>query len=99
MHRILRYLLLLVMGGLTVLVVHGQSFTKIVLTDGGRSTGSNWIDIDGDDDLGLFVANGNQNNQTNFLYRNEGAGEGALGPFQGNNHPGNETRSRFVQIL
>ncbi len=71
MHRILRYLLLLVMGGLTVLVVHGQSFTKIVLTDGGRSIGSNWIDIDGDDDLDLFVANGNQNNA---LFRNEADG-------------------------
>ena len=66
----------------------GQTFTRVtggaVVTDGGRSTGSNWIDIDGDDDLDLFVANGNQNNQTNFLYRNEGAGvftritEGAL---------------------
>ncbi len=66
----------------------GQTFTRVtggvVVTDGGRSTGSNWIDMDGDDDLDLFVANGNQNNQTNFLYRNEGAGvftritEGAL---------------------
>ena len=50
------------------------SFTKItglnIVSDGGRSTSSNWEDIDNDGDFDLFVANwGNQNN---FLYFNNG---------------------------
>jgi uncharacterized repeat protein (TIGR01451 family) len=44
----------------------------VVVTDGGKSIGSSWGDIDNDGDLDLFVANGG--NQYNFLYKNEGNG-------------------------
>ena len=73
----MRWLILLV--GISMVApsgLWGQTFTRVtdgvVVTDGGRSTGSNWIDIDGDDDLDLFVANGG--NQNNALFRNEADG-------------------------
>jgi uncharacterized repeat protein (TIGR01451 family) len=43
-----------------------------VYTDGGKSIGSSWGDIDNDGDLDLFVTNGG--NQKNFLYQNNGNG-------------------------
>jgi len=50
-------------------------FTKItegdVVSDGGDSNISSWIDLDNDGDLDLFVVNFNQ---INFLYLNEGDG-------------------------
>jgi hypothetical protein len=51
-----------------------NTFTKItglnIVSDGGRSSSSNWEDIDNDGDFDLFVANwGSQNN---FLYMNNG---------------------------
>lgn len=52
------------------------TFTKItnssVVTDGGFSTSGTWADIDGDNDLDLFVTN--WNGQFNFLYTNDGSG-------------------------
>jgi len=54
--------------------LYGQTFTKItsgaIVNDGGSSTGSNWVDIDNDNDLDLFVANTGFHN--NFLYLNNG---------------------------
>jgi hypothetical protein len=51
------------------------SFTKIisgpVVNEKGNSTGTTWVDIDGDGDLDLFV---NDYNKTSLLYRNEGGG-------------------------
>lgn len=45
------------------------------VSDGGRSNGSAWADIDADGDLDLFVTNGDQPvAQSNFLYRNDGGG-------------------------
>jgi hypothetical protein len=43
-----------------------------VVSSGGQSQGCTWGDYDGDGDLDLFVAN--SFGQTNFLFRNEGAG-------------------------
>ena len=51
-------------------------FTKITtgipVNDGGKSRSSSWGDYDNDGDLDLFVAN---NDENNFLYRNDGLGE------------------------
>jgi len=46
--------------------------TNIVVSEASSSTGCNWVDYDGDDDVDLFVTN--TNNQRNFLYRNLGGG-------------------------
>ncbi|QQS38006.1 MAG: VCBS repeat-containing protein [Ignavibacteriales bacterium] len=55
-----------------------QQFEKITTgspaTDGGDSRAVNWIDYDNDSDLDLFVTNGPQAGQNNFLYRNDGNG-------------------------
>lgn len=55
-----------------------QQFQKITTgspaTDGGDSRSVNWIDYDNDNDLDLFVSNGPQAGQNNFLYRNDGNG-------------------------
>lgn len=60
------------------LSVYPQYFTKITtgapVTDGGDSRSVNWIDYDNDGDLDLFVSNGKQGGENNFLYRNEGNG-------------------------
>ncbi len=51
-------------------------FTRItsgdIVNDAGYSHGSSWIDYDNDNDLDLFVAN--WNDQDNFLYQNDGNG-------------------------
>lgn len=53
-----------------------QSFTKMQIepfvSDRGYSSGGCWGDYDNDDDLDLFVVN--QQNQNNYLYRNNGDG-------------------------
>lgn len=61
-----------------VTFVYGQTFTKVTMggpvTDASRSTGSNWIDYDGDGFTDLFVSNGNLNSEANLLFRNLGNG-------------------------
>ncbi|MDP8314635.1 MAG: FG-GAP-like repeat-containing protein [Candidatus Celaenobacter antarcticus] len=51
-------------------------FTRVtvgdIVNDDGYSHGSSWIDYDNDNDLDLFVAN--WNDQDNFLYQNNGDG-------------------------
>jgi hypothetical protein len=53
----------------------GGAFVKIttgnIVTDGGNSNSSSWVDVDNDGDLDLYVINFNQ---ADFLYRNDGAG-------------------------
>ncbi len=63
-----------------VLAVQGlaQNFEKVtdlvVVNDGGDSRSVNWIDIDGDGDLDLYVSNGHSPAESNFCYLNEGNG-------------------------
>ena len=54
-------------GGLFVAVDEGP-----LVEDEGFSSGSTWADFDNDGDLDVFVSN--QQDQDNFLYRNEGNG-------------------------
>ena len=49
-----------------------QVTTGIVVNDGGHSSGSNWIDLDNDGDLDLYVCN--DQNDKNALYTNQGNG-------------------------
>jgi enediyne biosynthesis protein E4 len=53
-------------------------FTKItnspVVVRKGDSRSVNWIDIDQDGDLDLYVTNGPEKGEDNFLYRNDGKG-------------------------
>ena len=52
-----------------------QDFIKIeqsiVSLDSGASRSVNWIDYDSDNDLDLFISNGKQGGENNFLYRND----------------------------
>lgn len=73
MKKLLFALILLLQIG-----IYAQHFTKITtgapVTDGGDSRSVNWIDYDNDGDLDLFVSNGKQGGENNFLYRNDGGG-------------------------
>lgn len=55
----------------------GQSFTRITtgapVTDGGASRSVNWVNVDGNGTLDLFVTNGPSQGQNNVLYLNDGA--------------------------
>lgn len=54
------------------------NFSKVlqspVVTAPGDSRSVNWIDVDGDADLDLFISNGPQQGENNFLYLNNGTG-------------------------
>ena len=61
------------------LQIFSQTFTRItsgdIVSDGGNSAGSNWVDVNKDGWLDLFVANGNDVAQQNFLYLGSASGE------------------------
>jgi uncharacterized repeat protein (TIGR01451 family) len=68
-----------------------------VFTDGGKSIGSSWGDIDNDGDLDLLVVNGG--NQKNFLYRNNrNAGFARINNGDLTNTLGNSSGSTFVDF-
>ena len=52
------------------------TFTRIlqgdIVNDGGRSNGATWIDYDNDGWIDMYVPNGQNPDQSNFLYRNNG---------------------------
>lgn len=58
--------------------IYSQTFTKItegdIVNEQLNSGGSSWVDVDGDGDQDLFVANGNLNLQKNSLFINNGDG-------------------------
>ena len=62
----------------SVISVYSQTFTKVsqgeIVTDSENSGGSAWIDVNNDSYPDLFVSNGNQNEQDNKLYINNGDG-------------------------
>ncbi|MFM9948713.1 MAG: FG-GAP-like repeat-containing protein [Saprospiraceae bacterium] len=53
-------------------------FSKVtnspVVNTPGDSRSVNWVDIDNDNDLDLFITNGPEAGQNNFLYKNNGTG-------------------------
>ena len=55
-----------------------NNFSKVlnspVVTTPGDSRSVNWIDVDGDTDLDLFISNGPELGEDNFLYLNNGTG-------------------------
>jgi len=55
--------------------LNAQDFIKleqsIVSIDSGASRSVNWVDYDNDNDLDLFIANGKQGGENNYLYRND----------------------------
>ncbi len=57
-------------------VTFTKNTTSPVVTGGGATFGSSWVDYDGDGDLDLFAVN--FNNQNNNLYRNDGGGNFTL---------------------
>lgn len=56
-------------------IINAQQFLKLEnippAADGGDSRSVNWIDYDNDGDLDLFITNGPQAGQNNFLYEND----------------------------
>jgi len=56
-----------------------STFTRIlegdIVNDGGRSNGATWIDYDNDGWIDMYVPNGQNPDQSNFLYRNNGISE------------------------
>ncbi len=74
--RILFLISFLILPAMTI----AQTFTKItdptnpVVTDQFETGGGCWIDLNHDGYLDLFVADGNQTNQPNFLYLNNRSG-------------------------
>jgi len=59
-------------------LIYSQNFTKItegdIVNEQLNSGGSSWIDVDGDGDHDLFVANGNLSSQKNSFFINNGDG-------------------------
>lgn len=58
--------------------LQASNFTKVLnspaVSTSGDSRSVNWVDIDNDHDLDLFISNGPQAGENNFLYKNNGTG-------------------------
>lgn len=78
MKKICLHLLPTLLALLTAAPLLAQKFTKVlnspVTTTPGDSRSVNWIDVDGDRDLDLFISNGPKDGENNFLYKNDGKG-------------------------
>lgn len=63
---------------IAAITINAQDFTKVTLgdavNDGGDSRAVNWIDLNADGALDLFITNGPQNGENNFLYIQSGDG-------------------------
>lgn len=55
-------------------VIFSRVLNSPVVTTAGDSRSVNWIDMDQDADLDLFISNGPQAGENNFLYQNNGKG-------------------------
>jgi hypothetical protein len=59
-------------------LVFAQTFTKVitgaVVTTPGDSRSVNWVDVNNDNNIDLFISNGKTGGQNNALYLNDGAG-------------------------
>ncbi len=65
--------------GLNIPLAEAQTYflknhTSVVSNAAGDSRSVNWVDIDNDRDLDLFVSNGKEGGENNFLYINDGKG-------------------------
>lgn len=71
------YKVILTLISLTSLII-AQQFERVndgpVGNDGGDSRAVNWVDYDNDGDLDLYITNGPQAGQNNFMYENNGDG-------------------------
>ena len=78
--RLINLLLLCCFSFLTGNLILAQNFTKItegpLVNDGAESEGGAWGDYDNDGDEDLYVTNGLSDSHNNFLFRNEGSGNG-----------------------
>ena len=72
------FIIFLASGFISQNIIYSQNFTKILegdlVNEQLNSGGSSWIDVDGDGDQDLFVANGNLGLQKNSLFINNGDG-------------------------
>src|SRR3989339_757676 len=72
------FIIFLASGFISQNIIYSQNFTKILegdlVNEQLNSGGSSWIDVDGDGNQDLFIANGNLGLQKNSLFINNGNG-------------------------
>jgi len=60
------------------IIIFGQNFTKIttgpIVNTAADSRSVNWVDVNNDGNIDLFISNGKAGGQNNMLYLNQGAG-------------------------
>ena len=59
-------------------LIGAQTFTKVttgaIVTTPGDSRSVNWVDVNNDNLLDLFISNGKEGGQNNMMYINQGNG-------------------------